>query len=82
MKSFGDKVCILCPNPATPAHVKTRGSGGDDETWNIVALCGLHHTEQGSMPIADFAERYDKYKEWLIKNNWEYIPHLNKWRHE
>ena len=34
-----------CRILAEPAHLKTRGAGGDD-LWNIVPLCRRHHREQ------------------------------------
>ena len=54
-----------CEGPNTPAHLKTRGSGGSD--YQIVCLCLRHHVEQGSMPIAEFERKYEinLYKEAL-----------------
>lgn len=39
--------CIVCgaPPPSTVSHIKTRGSGGGDDAWNIVPKCGTCHRE-------------------------------------
>lgn len=40
------KPCIICgTTPVDGAHVKTKGSGGDD-VGNMVPLCRTHHMEQ------------------------------------
>lgn len=35
--------------PCDPAHIKTRGSGGDDTDENLVSLCRPHHDAQEIM---------------------------------
>lgn len=38
--------CAICGGrPADPHHINTRGSGGPDESWNIMRLCRLHHRQ-------------------------------------
>jgi len=40
------KLCVACGEAGTDLHhVKTRGSGGPDEDWNLVRLCRNCHTE-------------------------------------
>lgn len=36
-------------------HIKTRGSGGDDDPKNLITLCQKHHDEAQSykIPVAD-----------------------------
>jgi hypothetical protein len=39
--------CSVCGRESDPAHIKTRGAGGNDVHDNIIPLCREHHTEQG-----------------------------------
>lgn len=33
-----------CSAPSEPPHhLRTRGAGGPDDEWNLLALCALHH---------------------------------------
>lgn len=50
--------CCVCGRYAEPAHVKSRGSGGDDVPENIVPLCRIHHTIQHAMGWKRFKEKY------------------------
>jgi hypothetical protein len=43
-------------SPVDFAHVKTRGSGGDDRYG--VSLCRMHHSEQHRLGVASFGKRY------------------------
>lgn len=63
-------------------HVKSKGSGGPDEHWNLCPLSRKYHTEIHAIGLSTFAEKYPKFRNWLIANNWEYNPLLNKWRHK
>lgn len=66
--------CLVCQR-ANPdrAHVKTRGSGGGDQEWNIMDLCRVHHTEQHKIGIITFAEKYKTVKGYLEKSGWEIV---------
>jgi hypothetical protein len=49
MDSFHSQPCIVCGAPESePAHIKSRGSGGDDTESNIIPLCHPHHQLQHS----------------------------------
>lgn len=43
---------------AAPHHIRSRGSGGDDNPVNLVALCTNHHTEIHQLGVGEFARRY------------------------
>lgn len=62
-----------------PDHVKTRGSGGSDEAYNIMTLCRKHHTEKGNKGTSHMAAKYPNYKKWLLDNGWVFNNFLNKW---
>jgi len=52
-------VCLVCKKPVIDkCHVRTRGAGGSDESWNIMYLCREHHTEQHKIGIVTFANKY------------------------
>jgi len=47
-----DGVCLYglikrdgCSGGLDPHHIKTKGSGGDDEPKNLITLCRKHHNE-------------------------------------
>lgn len=43
-----DMPCCVCGRwPVDASHIKTRGSGGPDTTWNVVPHCRQHHDEWG-----------------------------------
>lgn len=42
--------------PSDPAHVRSRGAGGDDS--DTVPMCRKHHTEQHATGIETFQQRY------------------------
>jgi len=48
---------------AAPHHTRTRGSGGDDEPINLLALCTNHHTEVGMLGALTFASRYPEIRD-------------------
>lgn len=42
--------CVVCGHRETDAaHIKTRGSGGDNSNDNLLPLCRLHHHDQHKM---------------------------------
>jgi len=47
-----------CWGAIQPAHVKSRGAGGQDIS-NIVPLCTAHHSEQHNAGIKSFQLKYD-----------------------
>jgi hypothetical protein len=64
--------CLVCGiQPTDIAHVKTRGSGGSDETHNLMALCRMHHSAQHQMGIVTFARKNWSVFEWLLQHGWE-----------
>lgn len=63
--------CCLCGcRPCDPAHIKTRGSGGPDEHWNLIALCREHHTEQGQIGFWRMCEKYPFVRQILAGKGW------------
>jgi 5-methylcytosine-specific restriction endonuclease McrA len=69
--------CLVCGAMETdPAHVKSRGSGGPDVSWNLMALCRTHHTEQHKIGIKTFIAKYKSVENYLLKLGWDITPKL------
>ncbi len=47
-KVRGQGCCICGKHPVDASHIKTKGSGGPDTEWNVVAHCRSHHIEWGT----------------------------------
>lgn len=61
-------------------HVKTRKSGGTDDSHNLMPLCRSHHTECHKIGTSTFVKKYNSARLWMLSNGWEYNELLNKWR--
>ena len=48
---------LCCEGEIQVCHVKTRGSGGDDE-GNVIPMCAWHHARQHSLGIRSFESQY------------------------
>jgi hypothetical protein len=59
-----------CSNGSDPAHIRTKGSGGDDIPDNLIPLCRGHHTEQG-MSWVKFIKKYPHIGTELESKGWE-----------
>ena len=80
-----DSPCIVClkedENSVCFHHVKTRKSGGTDDSWNMMPLCQQHHNEVHNKGLSLFSALYYQALKWLTKNGCEYDSHFNKWTH-
>ena len=64
--------CCICGNhPVDASHIKTRGSGGPDEYFNVVPKCRTHHQEWGQYGWKKFCERYKIMKYVLSNRGWK-----------
>lgn len=65
--------CVVCKSQKVDkAHIKTRGSGGSSEPWNLIDLCRQHHQLQHSIGFFNLCVKYpDVYKE-LKQKGWEF----------
>lgn len=70
--------CLICRKLAEIHHIKTRGSGGSDEPYNLVPLCREHHTEIHTKGNSFMANKYKSFKDFLEANGWEFFN--EKWR--
>jgi hypothetical protein len=53
-----------CSLGAEAAHVKSKGSGGDDLPENVSPLCHWHHAEQHTIGWKKFREKYPEVRTW------------------
>jgi 5-methylcytosine-specific restriction endonuclease McrA len=66
--------CLVCQNPNTDkAHIKTKGSGGDDDDSNIMPLCRRCHSEQHTIGIGTFVSKYPQVRRFLFVRGWELV---------
>ena len=77
-----DKRCIVTGKAAELHHVKTRGSGGPDEEWNLVPVSRLIHSLWHSRGNTYMARTYPIIKKWLLEHGWTYDEYTKRWVHE
>lgn len=66
--------CIVCgKRPTDPAHIKSRGAGGDDAKWNLIPLCRAHHSMQHQKGHLFMIERFPPYKFFLQRLGWKIV---------
>lgn len=48
LKQVRELPCLACGTTldVEAHHVKTKGSGGGDDPWNVIPLCTNHHTAE------------------------------------
>lgn len=57
-------------------HIKPRGAGGSDGSWNRLGVCRVHHQEIEAIGNHAFAEKYPEIKPFLeraeeMENLWQ-----------
>ena len=72
--------CIICSKKADRAHIKTRGSGGSDDAWNLMSLCRMHHTEQHASGWFKFANKYPIVMKELEFQGWRFEDNFGMWK--
>lgn len=72
MEDHGQCVINKCLFKAERHHIKTRGSGGSDEEWNILHICRFHHTEIHKIGAYRFSNKYPEIKQILSEKGWEF----------
>lgn len=65
--------CVACgKSPCDPAHIVSRGAGGDDVPWNVMALCRRHHSESHAIGWYKFAQKYLLVRKSLAIKGWAF----------
>ena len=74
--------CIACGKwPSDPHHVKTVGSGGGDDHWNVIPVCRICHSLTHSKGLRYMAKEYIGIRRFLDNNGWTYEEHTQKYIH-
>lgn len=64
--------CCVCGRaPVDPSHIRSRGSGGPDDFFNVAPHCRRHHSEWHQLGWAKFIERHPQMLMWLRRKGWE-----------
>lgn len=73
-----EKPCLACgaPGPSDVHHIKSRGSGGTDNPWNVLPLCRKHHSEWHQVGGKKFLKQYADVETYLKALGWETTPKL------
>lgn len=66
--------CAVClgPPPNDAHHLKTVGSGGPDEDWNVIPLCREHHAAWHGLTRTSFFKRWPRVLITLEVLGWEW----------
>jgi len=80
LRSYHTRKCILCAGIAEPHHIKSKGAGGPDEEWNLLALCRVHHTNWHSLGLISFLQQFPEALIELNRLGWVLDKSLSKWR--
>lgn len=71
LKQLRELPCLVCSQrPSDVHHIKTRGSGGGDEAWNLANLCRLCHSRLHHIGQITFATKEWRYMSHLEQNGW------------
>lgn len=73
--------CLICGHSETDdCHIKTKGSGGSNEPWNIMPLCRTHHVEQHKIGIITFIKKYLEVRKDIESKGWDIINQFGRER--
>ena len=66
--------CCVCGSTfnVDPSHIKTRGSGGPDASFNVVPKCRRCHITWGKMGPQAFCRKYPHFANRLRMMGWEF----------
>lgn len=71
--------CLVCGKMAENHHVKTRGSGGNDDIGNLMSLCRECHTEVHNIGLTTFVQRHHLQAN-MVRRGFFLCEITNKWR--
>lgn len=75
LNSYHSKPCAVCGRKSDPAHIKSRGAGGDDTQEGVLALCRIHHSLSHAYGWAKFCDLFPKVKKILYYKGWYFDEH-------
>jgi len=72
--------CLVCGRrPCDPCHIRSRGAGGPDTDWNVVAFCRIHHREQHDKGWKRFLTKYFHVRFALEAMEWKFEEYEGKY---
>lgn len=72
--------CVVCGKPSDPAHIKSRGAGGDDTHDNVLPLCRSHHIKQHALGWNRFCTMFPRAGIELFRRGWRVVEEFGVWR--
>lgn len=74
--------CLVCGGRGVDVdHIKTRGSGGTDECFNLWPLCRRCHSEKHSKGLSTFILQNPNLKKRLFELGWQIDPFTKRLFH-
>lgn len=73
--------CVKCgqPGPSEVDHIKTVGSGGEDDINNCWPMCRGCHVEKHQLGLTRLVEQNYHLKRVLLLRGWSFDQLKNKW---
>jgi hypothetical protein len=69
--------CVICNRtPTDSCHIKTNGSGGTTEDFNILQACRMHHNEQHTIGWSRMVYKYPHLAVILKSKGWSLVSQL------
>lgn len=72
LAEYRNKPCLICGNKSDPCHIKSKGSGGNDEVNNLINLCRLHHRESHDLGWFRFSQKFSCVAKALESKGWAF----------
>lgn len=80
-KAIRKMPCIGCGRgPSDCAHIKSKGSGGDNMHENVVPLCRRCHVRQHTIGWVQFFKSSASVEEALCSRGWIVVEEGGRWR--
>jgi hypothetical protein len=65
--------CIACKRqPVDPHHIRSRGAGGGDEEFNVLAVCRCCHAYIHACGMKEFSDEWYPIEAWLRCHGWNF----------
>ena len=73
--------CIACGmGPCDPAHLKSKGSGGDDTWENVIPLCRKCHHYQHLIGLCKFIRTNNDVYAAVRERGWDLVYEGERWK--
>lgn len=81
LASYVGRSCIVCGTTfgTCAHHIKSVGSGGDDDFHNLACLCHEHHVEIHTIGRNSFAQKHRSFEIHLKAHGWKFDDFIQKW---